>query len=246
MEKEQDTTNELYNADILRARLLESVRAYMSDPQNETGEKINELPQTQYDYIMQDAGREVFGGMDAEQDPLFLLVLCTVYTDLSAKYNKVVSLDGFAGFAGLAVEFVRAWSTDAKAINGKGLYINSFIKILLRLYDDYNYHISFDNNNIILSDNIFISLGVRSGADIVTACRGLVFARLQGFREYEIKNGFLSSKQQLGAVALVNKEFSWSADTIAQTERARALTLADLPKMSGYVNRQNRLETSEP
>lgn len=244
MEKEQDTTNELYNADMLRSRLLESMRAYMSDPQNETGEHINELPQTQYDYIMQSAGREVFGGMDAEKDPLFLLVLCTVYTDLSAKYNKVVSLDGFAGFAGLAVEFVRAWSTDAKAINGKGLYINSFIKILLKLYIDYNYHISFDNNNILYND-LFISLGVRSGADVVTACRGLVFARLQGFREYEIKNGFLSSKQQLGAVALVNKEFAWSADTIAQTERARALTLADLPKMSNYVNHQNGLETSE-
>ena len=55
-------------------------------------------------------------------------------------------------------------------------------------------------------------------------------------REAGLKARLLSDKQQLGAVAVANREFGWSADRIASEERARALTLSDLPKLSDYVN----------
>lgn len=242
MEKENNTIKELYNVDYLKNKVLENARFYMSNPENETGDKMSELSQNTFDYVLKDAGRATFGGFDVQNDLLLLCIICIVYIDISAKYNKIVSFEGFAMFSGVPCEYVKTWVNDYKTMQGKQIYINSIISDLQNIYDKYNYNI-----NIIYTDNnIFNICGVASFAELSTACRGSIYARLHSFREHEIKNGFLSSKQQLGAVALVNKEYSWNADNVAQIERARALSLADLPKMSDYVNRQNRLETSEP
>ena len=242
MEKQNNTINELYNIDTLKNRVLENARFYMSNPENETGDKMSELSQNTFDYVLQYAGRATFGGLDINKDLLLLCLVCIAYIDISAKYNKIVSFEGFGMFSGVPSEYVKTWQNDYKMIQNKGLYITSIINELSVLYDKYDCNVNYIINNNL----IFNICGVASFAELSTACRGSVYARLHSFREHEIKNGFLSSKQQLGAVALVNKEYSWNADNVAQIERARALSLADLPKMSDYVNRQNRLETSEP
>lgn len=240
MDKQNNAINELYNVDILRARVLESIREYMSKPENETGDKITDMPQNMIDYMFSSCGRSVFGGMDLYNDILLLSLACVVYTDISTKYNKIVSVDGFGRFAGVAVEYVKTWQIDAKTASNKGLYLDNLISELYNLYLQYD----FNYTNIFNNNNIFI--GGLNGSELSTATKGAIFSRLHGYRENEIKNAFLSSKQQLGAVALVNKEFGWSADTVTQVERARALSLSDLPKINTYVNPQNTLETQEP
>lgn len=242
MDKQTNTIKELYNIDILKNRVLDNIRDYMSKPENETGEKITEMQQTQFDYMLKNAGRATFGGMDTSNDILFLCLLCIVYIDINAKYNKIVSFEGFAMFSGVPCDYIKTWINDVKTMQGKQIYIDNIINGLYQLYSNYDFNVNYIINNNL----IFNICGFDSFGDIITACRACIYSRLQGFRENEIKNGFLSSKQQLGAVALVNREFAWNADNVAQIERARALTLADLPKMSNYVNRQNRLETSEP
>ena len=86
---------------------------------------------------------------------------------------------------------------------------------------------------------------LRSWGELITAVNGSIFVRLQNVRENSIKSAFLQAKQQLGAIALVNREFGWSADTVTQVERARALSLSDLPKLQSYVNPQKQIESLE-
>ena len=81
--------------------------------------------------------------------------------------------------------------------------------------------------------------------DVITAINGIIYNKLQDMREAGLKARLLSDKQQLGAVAVANREFGWSADRIANEERARALTLSDLPKLSNYVNNNSLPELSE-
>lgn len=241
MDKINNTLHEIYNADFLRRRVLELIQDYTSDANNETGERVSDMPQNQFDYMISFCGRSLFGGMDTNNDLLLLCIACVVFCDVSTKFNKIVSLDGFARFVGLPVEYVKTWKTDADAISKKGFYIENFIIELSNLYStcDCNYY------NIINYYQLDSISGVCSSGELLTAVKGVIFSRVHGFRENEIKNGFLSSKQQLGAVALVNREYGWSADTVSQVERARALSLSDLPKLQSYVNPQKQIESLE-
>ena len=236
MEKVVNEINELYNVDLLRARVLHNVREYMSDPNNETGDRLTEISQNQFDYILKCAGGQTFGGVVSSDNPLLLCLACVVYVDICAKYNKIVSVDGFGMFTGIDPDDLRTWANDARTAQQKHIYLNNLITDLINLYtfNDFNYHILFDN--------IISIRGCENWGELLTTARGLVFSRLHKYREHEIKNGFLSSKQQLGAVALVNKEYQWNADNVAQVERARALSLSDLPKLPNYVNQNAKNE----
>lgn len=238
MDKINNELQEFYDANFLRARVLESMRDYMSKPENETGEKITELPQIQFDYVLTVAGRSVFGGMDTQHDYLLLCLLCVVYIEIVTKYNKYVSLEAFASFVNLPVEFVRTWENDQRSIK-KGLYLDNIITELTTIYRDTNYNY----NN--LNENIYSCDAFNSWGELITAVNGSIFVRLQNVRENSIKSAFLQAKQQLGAIALVNREFGWSADTVTQVERARALSLSDLPKLQSYVNPQKQIESLE-
>ena len=242
MDKTENSMQELYNMDILRTRVVEGIRAYMANPENETGAFIADVPQGQFNYILCDAGRSVFGGVRVRDDILLTGLLCLVYVELCAKYNKIPSIVGFAMFSGIPSDYIKLWQADAKRIDGKQYILQDIIECLQIIYCNIEYNIPY-----LISNYHFNNTGLpfASFGELQTAINGLVYARLQDIRENAIKDNFLQAKQQLGAIALVNREYGWSADTVAQTERARALSLADLPKMSGYVNHENRLETSE-
>ena len=95
-------------------------------------------------------------------------------------------------------------------------------------------YISHNNNNILDAE-----------PGVITAIRGLIYNRLQYFREANIKNRLLSGKQQIGVMAVANREFSWSADRLASEDRARRLTLSDLPKLPSYVNKETTADPAE-
>ena len=100
-------------------------------------------------------------------------------------------------------------------------------------------------NDSIIHYNYTTDTARQRKGEILTAVHGLIYNRLTAHRETALKYKMIDSKQQIGAIAVANSEYGWSADRIGQEERARALTLSDLPKLSNYVNSSDVPEIEE-
>lgn len=233
---------EMHNIDYLRNRAEEATERQFTDKRKNPEKTTNAV----FLSICDRVGRELFSGLDISNDALLLCLMVKIYGNLCNTYDKTPSLEGYANICGLSLDAVRSWSQDAKALTPKMPTIDQIIEAISAgcdkvslLEDDYIYNSSHLGSEYNSSKSNLMSLGE---ADVLTIAYGRIFERLQYIREESIKNRFLSSGQQLGALALVNQEFRWDADKIKREESARALTLADLPKITDYVNKPKAIE----
>ena len=247
--KIKDHNAELYNADFLYNKSVNIILDYAADPTNNIKDIYN-ISNIRFLDALRAVNRGLFAGLDVDADPLLKAILINVYIDISNKFDKIISLEGFSYISGIQTETIKQYAADAGHVK-KTMNIMQYICILYKIYinnkiinqsDIYNIYIN--NNNIALNDyNNYI--GRDMPQDVITAVNGIIYNKLQDMREAGLKARLLSDKQQLGAVAVANREFGWSADRIANEERARALTLSDLPKLSNYVNNNSLPELSE-
>ena len=265
MEKATDSKNELYKKPFLLNQIVKYLQDYEENEKNglPTDPKGNGNPKgltgatnNQFYRALEVVNGLMFGGLSLENDPLLLALLSDVFISVCNQYNKTPSLEGFGYISGISADILRSWSADAKT-DDKKTTLNDCINKLYIYYNklfnikDLDQPIYFNNINLINNNNIYdfnnnnIDL-VQGFGMLATATSGKIYNKLLLARENAIKNHMIDSKQQLGAVAVVNREFAWSADRIGQEERARALTLADLPKLSSYVNSSKTIETTEP
>ena len=252
MEKEQNSILELYSYDFLLSRAVEIMQDYESNPQNQIS-TLAECSNVQFLGGLEYVGRCLFGGLDVINDSLLLALSLSVYITIVNKYGKTASLEGFSFFATIDPETVKGWQADAKTLK-KGATLTDITQELL-----YIYYILYNkeltqlpiNNHSLLGKNSIINYNYTSEearqrqAELLTTVNGLIFNRLHDFRETALKYKMIDSKQQIGAIAVANSEYGWSADRIGQEERARALTLSDLPKLSNYVNDTRAPEITE-
>lgn len=248
--KIKDHNAELYNVDFLYNKSVNIILDYAADPTNNIKDIYN-ISNIRFLDALRAVNRGLFAGLDVDADPLLKAILINVYIDISNKFDKIISLEGFSYITGIQTETIKQYAADAGHVK-KNDNILRYICILYKIYinnkiinqsDIYNIYIN-NNNNIVLNDyNNYIGRDVPQ--DVITAVNGIIYNKLQDMREAGLKARLLSDKQQLGAVAVANREFGWSADRIANEERARALTLSDLPKLSNYVNNNSLPELSE-
>lgn len=243
MEKAKDSIQDIYNYDYLLCRAVDLMQDYESNPQNEIN-TLSECSNVQFMGGLEFVGRSLFGGFDLVSDALLLALSLSVYITLVNKYGKTASIEGFSFFAMIDPETVQSWQADAKTLK-KGLTMSSVINELLYIYNILYFkelsQITINNHSLMGKDNL---LQYNYNSDVArdrigelsTSVFGLVYNRLHAFRETALKYKMIDSKQQIGAIAVANNEYGWSADRIGKEERARALTLADLPKLSNYVN----------
>lgn len=251
MEKEKDSLQEFYNYDFLLHRAVDLLQDYESNPENQIN-SLSECSNLQFLGGLEYVGRSLFGGFDLEQDPLLLALSFSVYVTIINRYGKTASLQGFGFFSQIDPETVKGWQADAKTLK-KGQTLTELVNELLYIYNILYFkkpdNKSISNNNIILDDNILYSysldIAIQRKREILTAVSGLIYKKLIEYRETALKYKMIDSKQQVGAIAVANSEFGWSADRIGQEERARALTLSDLPKLSNYVNSEKLTELPE-
>lgn len=242
MKKEHDSIQEIYNFEFLLSKELELLQDYESDPHNQI-ESLLECSNIQFISALEITGRILFSGFSLLTDPLLLALASMVYSSIVNRYSKTASLESFAEFVQIDPETVRSWQADSLTLKkGQGLtdLINETIYIYNILYfsnKPLNYYNSIGKNNIIYpSYNILDAERVKK--ELSTKIFGVVYNRIVHNREVAIKYKMIDSKQQVGAIAVANSEYGWSADRIGQEERARALTLADLPKLTNYVNKE--------
>lgn len=252
MEKAKDTIKELYNYDVLLCRAVDLMQDYESNPQNQIN-SLSECSNVQFLGGLEFVGRSLFGGFDLVSDALLLALSLSVYITLVNKYGKTASIEGYGFFAMIDPETVKGWQADAKTLK-KGLTMSSVINELLYIYNTLYFkelsQIPMNNNSImgnhsIIQYNYDSEMAIQRRAELSTSVFGLVYNRLHAFRETALKYKMIDSKQQIGAIAVANNEYGWSADRIGKEERARALTLADLPKLSNYVNSEKLPEIPE-
>lgn len=245
--KIKDHNAELYNIDYLYNKSVNIILDYAADPTNNIKDIYN-ISNIRFLDALRAVNRGLFAGLDVDTDPLLKAILINVYIDISNKFDKIISLEGFSYISGIQTETIKQYAADAGHVK-KTMNIMQYICILYKIYT---------NNNIIQSDNINIyniynnkyNIDLYNNyntvpPDVITAINGIIYNKLQDMREAGLKARLLSDKQQLGAVAVANREFGWSADRIANEERARALTLSDLPKLTNYVNNNSLPELSE-
>ena len=252
MEKEKDSLKEFYNYDVLLCRAVDLLQDYESNPENQIN-SLSECSNLQFLGGLEYVGRSLFGGFNLEQDPLLLALSFSVYVTIINRYGKTASLQGFGFFSQIDPETVKDWQADAKTLK-KGQTLTDAVNELLYIYnilyfkEPDNKSIK-NNNNIILDNSIIYSysldIAIQRKREILTVVSGLIYKKLIEYRETALKYKMIDSKQQVGAIAVANQEFGWSADRIGQEERARALTLSDLPKLSNYVNSEKLPEIPE-
>lgn len=251
MEKEKNSMIEIYNYDFLLSRAVDLLQDYEANPQNQI-RTLLECSNLQFLGALEFVGRSLFGGLNLSDDPLLLAFALSVYVSIVNKYGKTASVEGFAFFAVIDPETVRGWQADAKTLK-KGQTMTETVERLLYIYDILYFkelsqktiNIQYTKGKSNLYYNFSISEAEAVKGELSTIVNGLVYNRLHDFRESAIKYKMIDSKQQIGALAVANNEFGWSADRIGQEERARALTLQDLPKLTDYVNPQKTIESDE-
>lgn len=244
--KIKDHNAELYNIDFLYNKSVELMLDYSADPTNNV-KNLHMISNIQFLDALRFVNRGLFSGLDVDADPLLKALCINVYIDISNKFDKIISLEGFGYYTGIQTETIKQYAADAGHVNKTNNNIMVYINILYKIY--FNRNILDTNNNIYINNNIYNSINYDSyntvPPDVITAINGIIYNKLQDMREAGLKARLLSDKQQLGAVAVANREFGWSADRIANEERARALTLSDLPKLTNYVNTAALPELSE-
>lgn len=252
MEKAKDSIQDIYNYDYLLCRAVDLMQEYESNPQNEINTLL-ECSNVQFLGGLEFVGRSLFGGLDLSSDALLLALCSSVYVSLVNKYGKTASIEGFGFFAMIDPETVQSWQADAKTLK-KGLTMSNAINELLYIYNTLYFkelsQIPINNHSImgdhnILKYNYTSDTARQRQAELLTTVNGLIYNRLTAYRETALKYKMIDGKQQIGAIAVANNEYGWSADRIGKEERARALTLADLPKLSNYVNSEKLPEIPE-
>lgn len=245
--KIKDHNAELYNVDFLYNKSVNIILDYAADPTNNIKDIYN-ISNIRFLDALRAVNRGLFAGLDVDADPLLKAILINVYIDISNKFDKIISLEGFSYITGIQIETIKQYAADAGHVK-KTMNIMQYICILYKIYTNNNF-INSDNFNIYnIYNNKYNNYDLNNiysvPQDVTTAVNGIIYNKLQDMREAGLKARLLSDKQQLGAVAVANREFGWSADRIANEERARALTLSDLPKLSNYVNNNSLPELSE-
>ena len=252
MEKGKDSIQDIYNYDYLLCRAVDLMQDYESNPQNQIN-SLSECSNVQFLGGLEFVGRSLFGGFDLVSDALLLALSLSVYITLVNKYGKTASIEGYGFFTMIDPETVKGWQADAKTLK-KGQTLTDVVNELLYIYNTLYFkefsHKSINNHSLMGNHNIiqynYTSDTARHRqAELLTVVNGLIFNRLTAYRETALKYKMIDSKQQIGAIAVANSEYGWSADRIGQEERARALTLADLPKLSNYVNSEKLPEIPE-
>ena len=252
MEKAKDSIQDIYNYDYLLCRAVDLMQDYESNPQNQIN-SLSECSNVQFLGGLEFVGRSLFGGFDLVSDALLLALSLSVYITLVNKYGKTASIEGYGFFTMIDPETVKGWQADAKTLK-KGQTLTELVNELLYIYNilyfkEPDNKTIKNNNNIILNDSVIYSysldIAIQRKREILTAISGLIYKKLIEYRETALKYKMIDSKQQVGAIAVANQEFGWSADRIGKEERARALTLADLPKLSNYVNSEKLPEIPE-
>ncbi len=254
MEKEKTVIiPDIYNLEFIKNRAETIIKEFAQDPENGIKDFLAVNINNQvFNAVLSDIRLSLFFGVDPVSDPLLLIIIFDAFIYLNTKYNKIVSVESFSFFSGVSLDLVNSWSQDANTIT-KNDILDNHINELYFIYNKYIFNKYSDKqtnnnntiyyinlNNIILPSEVLEKIGKEA-----TAVKGHIFNKIAFFRESAIKNKFFGAKQLLGAVAVVNREFGWSAERIGKEERARALTLSDLPKLTDYVNPQKTIESDE-
>ena len=242
----------IYDFDFLLNRAEEITSDFCNDQANGVKDaQPQNMTNQVYNAVLADIGRSLFRNIDISNDGLLLCIMFDLYNYIACKHDKIISLEGFAFICGIAPEIVQSWAQDAKSLQKSDLLDNRK-KALYILYTNYINSNQSDKQYINDTELYYINpYNILSETDKgqymneSTAVKGHIYNKIAFFRESGIKNKMLSAKQQLGVVAVVNREFGWSADRIGQEERARALTLSDLPKLSNYVNESKPPEITQ-
>lgn len=244
----------IYQFDFIKNKSEQIIKEFASDPDNGIKEGLCVNINNQiFNSVLFDINNDLFAGIETEKDPLLLIIIFECFIYITSKYNKIVSLEAFSFFSGVPLDDLFLWSQDAKLLQ-KSDILDNHKKELYILYK--NIYTRYNNkNNIkdINNDLYYINIyNIMSNAEKdkclqeLTAIKGHIYNKIAFFRESGIKNKMLGSSQQLGVVAIVNREFGWSAERIGKEERARALTLSDLPKLSNYVNNEKEAQKDQP
>lgn len=252
MEEAKTQLPNLYDFDYLVNKAEEITSDFCNDQINGVKDaQPQNMTNQVYNAVLADIGRTLFRNIDISNDGLLLCIMFDVYNYIACKHDKIISLEGFAFICGIAPEIVQSWAQDANSLQKSDLLDNRK-KALYILYTNYINSKQSDKQYINDSQLYYINPYTILGDDDKrkylsesTAVKGHIYNKIAFFRESGIKNKMLSAKQQLGVVAVVNREFGWSAERIGKEERARALTLADLPKLSNYVNSDKLPEIPE-
>lgn len=233
--------SELTNSDYLRNK-VEELTAQEIDA---NGASIDKISNAVFLSVCDHVGRSLFGGLDISSDAVILGNMALIYTAICNRYDKIPSLEGFAYICRISPDLVKSWAQDAKSITPKTPYLEQLISALTpEINAIYIYNIPIVNDyreepyNTSNIDNL-------CRGEMLTAVCGRIYERLQFCREEALKNKLLNGNQQIGAIAVANQEYKWDADKVQREERARALTLADLPKIDTYVNSQMITQTTE-
>lgn len=252
MEEGKTQLPNLYNFDYLVNKAEEITSDFCNDQINGVKDaQPQNMTNQVYNAVLADIGRTLFRNIDISDDGLLLCIMFDVYNYIACKHDKIISLEGFAFICGIAPEIVQSWAQDANSLQKSDLLDNRK-KALYILYTDYINTNQSDKQSINDTELYYINpysilSDTEKGRYMIesTAVKGHIYNKIAFFRESGIKNKMLSAKQQLGVVAVVNREYGWSAERIGKEERARALTLADLPKLSSYVNNEKEAQKDQ-
>lgn len=247
--KKDDHNNYLpciYNFNYIKSKSENKIIEFASDPVNGIKEGLPVNINNQIiNSVLFDINNDLFAGIETEKDPLLLIIIFECFIYITSKYNKIVSLEAFSFFSGVPLDDLFLWSQDSNILPKNDILDNHKKELYILYKNIYSRYITKNNIKDINNDLYYIDINnIMNNADKdeclqeLTAIKGHIYKKIAFFRESGIKNKMLGSSQQLGVVAIVNREFGWSAERIGKEERARALTLQDLPKLTNYVNNE--------